>query len=66
MKSGTYRVTLEVEIKDCQDKDEATNSLMAMFSEMIDDDLVPEVDFELLEEFDIEYQTEDEVQELEF
>lgn len=66
MKPGTYRVTLEVNFEEHVTKDEADQALMAMFVQMEDDGLVPELEFELLEEFDLEYMTEDEVQELEF
>ena len=66
MKPGRYRVTLDVNFEQPLTKDEADQGLVAMFVQMEDDDLVPEVEFELLEEFDLEYMTEDEVEELEF
>ena len=66
MKPGIYRMTIDIEISDCKDKDEAVESVMTMFGEMIDSNLVPEVEFDLLEEFELDYILEDEIQELEF
>lgn len=63
---GTYRVTFNVDFDSAGSKEEARQAVMAMLSEMIDDDESPEMDFELVEELDIEYCTEDEIEELEF
>lgn len=66
MIQGTYRVSFNVDFDECGSKEEATQAVMAMLSEMMDDEEFPEVDFELVEEFDIEYGTEEEIEELEF
>lgn len=66
MKPGRYEVTIEVNFEQSVTKDEADQGIMTMFSHMIDDDVIPELEFELLEEFDLEYTREDEIKELEF
>lgn len=67
MKTGTYRVYFDVTLTDCADEDEAKQEIIRGFNEMVDDDLLPEMEFELTEEFDLEYQDqEDDVKELSF
>ena len=67
MKSGKYRVSFEVDLNDCKSKEEAEQAVAQMVSDACDDDTFPEVEFELLEELDIEYNTEEhELEELNF
>lgn len=67
MKSGTYQVSFNVDLANCEDADAALEALKRTVGRMIAKDEFPEVDFELVEEFDIEYETEeDEIQELNF
>lgn len=67
MKSGTYRVSFEIELTDCRDQDEAALAVAQMVSDAIDDSDFPELEFELLEALDMEYNTEEnELEELNF
>lgn len=67
MKNGTYRVSFEVNLNSCKNKAHAKREVASMVTEMIENDDFPEVDFELTEAEDVEYNTEeDEVQELNF
>lgn len=67
MKSGVYKVSFVVELNDCLDQDEAESAVASLVSDILDEDKFPEVKFELLEEFDVEYNTEEnEVPELNF
>jgi hypothetical protein len=67
MKSGTYRISFDVELKDCGSKEEAAQSIAEYISEMLDDELFPDLEMEMIEEFDEEYGTdEEEIQELNF
>ena len=66
MKSGTYKVSFEVELTDCENEESARLALFRMISDLMDDDEFPEVNFELTEELDMEYNTEDVVPELNF
>jgi hypothetical protein len=59
MKSGKYLVSFEVDLTDCKDEEEAQQEVASMVSEMLDEDNFPEVDFELLEELDLEYNSEE-------
>lgn len=66
MKNGTYKVILTIDLFECADEEEARNAVADMLSGMLDDDEFPEVDFELVEELDMEYNTEDNIPELNF
>jgi len=66
MKNGTYKVVLTIDLFECADEEEGRNAVANMLSDMLDDDEFPEVDFELTEELDMEYNTENEPAELNF
>ena len=67
MKNGTYRASFIVELKDCGSEEEAQQTVAELISEALDDENFPELNFEMVEEFDVEYGTEeDELQELDF
>lgn len=66
MKNGTYKVTFEVELANCLDEDEAKEAIGVWMNETLDNNEFPEVVLELVEEEDLEYETEDEIQELNF
>ena len=67
MINGTYRVSFDVVLTDCQDEEDAKNAVGDMVESMIDVREFPEVNFELIEEEDVEYNTEeDELEELDF
>ena len=66
MKNGTYKVTFEVELANCLDEDEAREAIGVWMNETLDNNEFPEVVLELTEEEDLEYETDDEVQELNF
>jgi hypothetical protein len=66
MKSGTYKVSFMVDLSDCKTEEEAAKEVMGMVSEDIDNGDFPEVEFEMVEELDLEYNTDDEIEELEF
>lgn len=60
MKSGTYQVTFNVDIVNCEDESEAVESLKGMFSEALDSDFFPEVNFEFVEGTETDYTVEEE------
>ena len=67
MNAGKYLVTFEVDFDSEGSHEEAVEAVREMLVEMIDKSQFPEVDFHLLEELDMEYQTEEnEVEELNF
>lgn len=66
MKSGTYKVTFHVDLVGCNNEEEAHSAVSQMVNEALDDDRFPELEFELVEELDEEYNTEEEVEELDF
>ena len=67
MKNGSYRVSFIVQLTDCSDVEEAEQALLELWGEAADEGELPEVAFEMVEEFDVEYETEeDEVKELDF
>jgi len=66
MKAGKYKVSFYVDfVKPCTET-KAKLFVAHLVSEMIDSDNFPEVNFELEEEFDLEYNTDEEVDELNF
>ena len=67
MKTGTYTVSFNVDLTECEDEESAHAAVAAMVEEMLEGGEFPEVEFELVEEFEVDYKTEeDEVEELEF
>jgi hypothetical protein len=69
MKNGTYKVSFlvefEVELTGYSNEEEASVAVQGMVKNALDEDNFPEVNFELIEELDPEYNTEeDEVEEL--
>lgn len=67
MKSGTYKVSFTVDLRENLSIKEAEKAVAQMVSDACDDDQFPEVEFELIEEFEEEYNTEEEtVRELSF
>jgi hypothetical protein len=67
MTPGSYRVSFVVDLTDCNSKEEAFQAIAAMVGDMLDEDNFPDLELELVEELDIEYQVEeDEVPELNF
>ena len=67
MKNGKYLVAFEVNLNNCNSEEEAIEAIRLMVSDMIDEDKFPEVIFDIVEEEDIEYNTEeDELAELDF
>jgi hypothetical protein len=67
MKSGTYRVSFVVELRNCGSKEEAEQAVGEMVSDACDVDEFPEVNFEMIEELDIEYNSDElELEELSF
>ena len=66
MINGTYRVSFEVTLKNHASEEEAHESIKGMVNELLEEDNFPELNFELVEEEDEEYETEEEVEELNF
>lgn len=66
MKNGKYRISFEVDLNDCATQEEAEQTVASLVSETLDEDSFPEIEFELLEALDMEYNTDDEVEELNF
>ncbi len=68
MKMGKYRVSFDVDFDSAGSQEEAEQAVREMVIEMLDNEEFPKVEFELLEEFDPEYHTEEEeeMQELNF
>ena len=66
MINGTYRVSFEVTLKNHANEEEAHESIKGMLNEMLLEDQIPELNFELLEEIEEEYDSEEEVEELDF
>lgn len=69
MKNGKYKMTLEVELRGLDDTEEAAKAVADMIVEMHENEEMPEgVVFELLEEFEPDYEVEenDGVEELDF
>lgn len=67
MKTGTYKISFNVDLNECENEEEAKMALFHMFQNMMDEGDFPEVEFDLLEEFDLEYMVEEnELKELEF
>lgn len=59
MKSGKYTVEFNVNLTDCEDEDQAREALKKMFNDMLDNDELPQMGFDLVEEIDPEYATEE-------
>ena len=60
-------MSFNVELTNCEDENEAIQSIMGNIVKMYDDDRLLEVNFELLEEKDMDYSHDDEeLQELNF
>ena len=67
MKTGTYDVTFSVNLSDCEDEHEAKEALKTMLEEMLANDELPELNFVLTQELDLEYSIEEnEIPELNF
>ena len=67
MKTGSYKVSFDVNLNGCEDSEEAHRAVALLIQEMLDEDNFPVLKFELLEEFDLEYEVEeDELKELDF
>lgn len=68
MQNGKYKVTIEVEINGMGDAQEALKGVADMIIEMHEAEETPDaVTFELLEEYDAEYEDEDDgIEELNF
>lgn len=67
MKNGRYKVYFEIDIKNCTTQEDAENTILSLLFDSIEGPTVfPEVFFELKEEFEIDYHTEEEIKELEF
>ena len=67
MKTGKYRVSFEVDLQECQSEEHAREAVGEMCLELLEQGEFLEVEFELLEEFDLDYMIEeDEVEELSF
>lgn len=67
MKNGHYKVTLNVDIKNCVTEDDALQAVATLLvNSMESNGPNLEVNFELVEEHEVEYHTEDVVKELEF
>ena len=67
MKSGRYCVSFYVDLNDCKDSEEAELVVGELLSEAIDENAIPQLNFELVEELEIEYNTDEpELAELNF
>jgi len=68
MKPGTYRVSFIVDLNEEYTEDQAHSVIGGMIADALDEDNFPELNFETVEEFDLEYhlEEEDEVEELNF
>lgn len=68
MKNGLYTVSFQVNLKNHANEEEAHESIRGMLNEMLLDDQIPEVNFELVEEDELDYTLEEDdgVSELEF
>ena len=67
MKNGRYLVSFEVDLSNHKDEDEAQDSINTLLEEAMLENQFPKVNFELLEELDEEYTTEDDgLEELDF
>jgi hypothetical protein len=67
MKTGTYDVTFSVNLNDCEDEHEAREAIKGMLEEMLANDELPELNFVLTQELDLEYSIEEnEIPELNF
>jgi hypothetical protein len=66
MKPGRYKVTVEIDFPEQLTYSEAVTASMGVFEELIEEGLEPEVEFRLVQELDMEYHTDDVVEELEF
>lgn len=65
MKNGIYKITLNMQLTNFKTEEEAVEAIAAYLVDQ-DDETDTVVNFEMLEEFDPEYHTEDEVDELNF
>jgi hypothetical protein len=67
MKSGKYKVSFTFELGENMSMEKVEEKLAELISDACDDDNFPVWDFELLEEFEVEYNTEEEtLEELSF
>lgn len=69
MKNGKYKLTLEIELRGLDDAGEALKAIADMLIEMHENEETPDgATFELMEEFEEEYETEEDdgVEELNF
>ena len=68
MKNGSYRVSFEVDLTGYENEQEANEAIKGMVEEMLSEDTFPEVNFELIEEFEPDYFLEEDtgVEELDF
>jgi hypothetical protein len=66
MKSGTYKVTFEVDIVNAEDMEEAKSATREMVENLIDNGEFPEVNLVFVEGTEIDYTAEEELEELNF
>ncbi len=67
MKTGKYKVSFYVDLNDCEKLEDAEVAVATLIEEALDEHSFPELHFELVEEFELEYQLEhDEIEELSF
>jgi hypothetical protein len=67
MKNGTYTVSFDVVLTNCDDEDEAKHSVMEMVNDMLETKSFPDFDLEFVKETDYEYEVEEnELEELNF
>ena len=67
MKDGTYNVTFSVDLRDCENEEEAEQAIADLVSEALDRGTFPELTLELTEEVEVDYTLdEDEQPELNF
>lgn len=61
MKNGLYKVSFMVEINDCATEEEGAAVTASLINDALDDDNFPELEFELVEEFELEYNSDEEL-----
>jgi hypothetical protein len=61
MKNGLYKVSFMVHVNDCNTTEEGEQVVASLVSDALDDDNFPEVEFELVEARDMEYDSDEEL-----
>jgi hypothetical protein len=61
MKNGLYKVTFMAHINDCVTEEEGAEVVASLINDALEDDQFPEVEFELVEELNMEYNTDEEL-----